>query len=80
MKARGKREAKRSASPLGHNQHYNSPERAGPRPHIAALQALALATSSTRGDALRFCGALALAVIFRAYGAGLGYVVTFEAE
>jgi hypothetical protein len=71
MKARGKRAAKRSASPLVEEATEARPE--GPKYRsYYALSGLGRFDFVTRGDALRFASRLPLAVIFRAFGAGGG--------
>ena len=74
MKARGKREAKRSASPLEESDNHISPERAASVAYFGP-SGLNLDYDSTRGDALHFASRLPLAFIFRAFGARL---LTFE--
>jgi len=69
MKAKGKREAMRSASPLD-NRIKCSVALKGRNTHdISAFQALSPGLIATRGDALRFASRLPPAFIFRAFGA-----------
>jgi len=71
MTARGKREAKRSASPLDHN--HNHCEALKERNNVTMLSrtfsALSILFLPTRGNALRSAQRLPLAIIFRAFGA-----------
>ena len=67
MKARGKREAKRSASPLG--KESGPALKARNTRYISAFQALSKRAYRTRGDVPRFARHLPLAFIFRAFGA-----------
>jgi len=72
MKARGKREAKRNASPLVTRNNFEpSTESAKYQTSIIPLfQSFTVnCTLFTRGDALRFASRLPLATIFRAFGA-----------
>jgi hypothetical protein len=63
MKARGKRKAKRSASPLGYIIKIRAALKGRNTCDISALQALLLALRATRGDVLRFASHLPLAFI-----------------
>jgi len=76
MKARGKREAKRNASPLVYRDGKARPE--GPKyQSYCALSGLERFDFVTRGGAFRFASRLPLAFIFRAFGAEMA---TFEAK
>ena len=67
MKARGKRRAKRGASPLG--KKHNEREALKERNNYQRYFALSVLSSITRGDALRVAQRLPLAFIFCAFGA-----------
>ncbi len=73
MKARGKREAKRNASPLvTTNNFQSSTESAKYQTSIIPLfQSFTVNGVFTRGDAPHFVRRLPLAFIFRAFGAGI---------
>ena len=71
MKARGKREAKWSASPLVKRNHFEeSTESAKYHRYLfRSFRASRSRYTLPRGDALRFASRLPLAFIFRAFGA-----------
>jgi hypothetical protein len=70
MKARGKRKAKRSASPLDYIIRIPcSPERGVIPVIFRPFRPYFFALIATRGDALHFASHLPLAFIFRAFGA-----------
>ena len=69
MKARGKREAERSASPLVRDKQSGPALKARNTHDISAFQAYLLVHITTRGDVPRVARHLPLAFIFRAFGA-----------
>ena len=71
MIARGKRRAKRGASPLGKSKKQDQGLKVRNKlPPYYALSGLEhIFYFVTRGDALRFAARLPLAIIFRAFGA-----------